>query len=134
MQRRATRVDSKARCSLTGAPVVGGADAAMLLWPPADLVVLHGGRVFQESSLVSLIQEQPSTPPPDASAAGTGAWGSAGADGSKGKSGAGGVGAVGSEASGGGDGGAAAKLILQQGFVVEGKHFYRDGVPHGRSW
>ena len=141
VQRRATRVDAKTRCALTGAPVVGGAES-MLLWPYPDLVVLHGGRVFQEAALVGLTQEQPCSPStagegaagrggggaPTANGRHTGAWGAV-------PSPKGGAASLGTESGGaGGDGAAAARMILQRGFVVEGKHFHRDGLLHGRDW
>jgi len=113
----------------------GGGDA-MLLWPYPDLVVLHGGRVFQEAALVSLAQEQPSSPmslpPPQASrgrpapAGSRDAWGAT-------PSPKGGVGGSGGESGGaGGDGAAAARLVLHKGFTVEDKHFVRHGLVHGR--
>ena len=159
VQRRASRIDSRTRCALTGAPVVGGEDS-MLLWPYADLVVLHGGRVFQEPALVSLTQEQPASPSSGGGgggSVGTGAWGTA-----AGAKGGGAGGAGGETGAPGGDGAAAARLLLevgalacvsclrgaspkseraddgvlrvQKGFVAEGKHFYRDGMLHGRDW
>ncbi len=143
VQRRATRVDGKTRCALTGAPVVGGAES-MLLWPYPDLVVLHGGRVFQEAALVSLTQEQCSPPTtfPGVGAAGRSGVGGASSANSR-QSGAwgavpppkGGGATLWADSGGsGGDGAAAARLILQRGFVVEGKHFHRDGLLHGRDW
>ena len=130
VQRRATRIDCKTRCALTGAAVVGGPDS-MLLWPYPDLVVLHGGRVFQEAALASLAQEQPSSPMPSsaqpnthdrrAEHAATGQWGATAAAKTEG----GGA---------GGDGAAAARLLRQKGFVVEGKHFCLNGEIHGRNW
>lgn len=140
LQRRATRVDGKTRCALTGAPVVGGAES-MLLWPYPELVVLHGGRVFQEAALVSLTQEQPCSPSTICeSAAGrgggaseangrqSGAWGAVPPLKASGAT-------LGAESKGaGGDGAAAARMILHRGFVVEGKHFHRDGLLHGRDW
>jgi hypothetical protein len=130
-----------------------------------DLVVLHGGRVFQEAALVSLAQQQPASPGgAGAGAAGAGAGGAAGggaqsrasasagaapggagewgkASASKpsvavreGSLGKGGGGAGGESGGAGGDGAAAVRLLLQRGFVVEGKHFYRQGLLHGRDW
>jgi len=140
LQRRATRLDATTRCGLTGAPVVGGADS-MLLWPYPDVVVLHGGRAFQEEALVSLTQEHPASPMAAPAGAGGGGRGVSGAQAANGMgSWGGGSGAKvsgpgGGESGGaGGDGAAAARLVLQRGFVVEEKHFYRNGKLHGRDW
>jgi hypothetical protein len=114
MQRRATRIDCKTRCALTGAPVVGGEDS-MLLWPYAHVVVMHGGRVFQEPALAGLTHEHPPSPlsggPAAGAGGGTGAWASSAAT-------KGGGARVGEAGAAGGDAAAAVRLLHEVRVLV----------------
>jgi len=110
-QRRAIRIDGKSRCGLTGAPLVEGEN--MLLRPYPGVVAFYGGRAYQEEALVGLcLSDAPQT----ASELGK----------SKVVSSSGGPsGQSAGKANLGGDAAAAARVIMQRGFSVDGRRFVR---------
>lgn len=117
LQRRALRVDSRSRCGLTGAPVVGGGNN-LLLQPYPGLVTFFGGRVYQEDALVSLCQAEHEVE----AGAGEGDHPAARPQGPAPGPGGGRGGGP------GGDAAAAARMVMQKGFVVEGKQLVRGGA------